>query len=92
MGVTVTIVPSKVELFAGETQLFVATVVGSDDRAVTWAIQEQGGGTITSSGLYTAPKLQGLYHVVASSRGNPQKKAVAAVTVLTYYDPPPAHP
>lgn len=88
--VTVTITPTKVTLFAGETQTFVATVVGADNRSVNWSVEEQDGGAITDMGLYTAPKLQGVYHINAASRARPEANAVAIVTVLTYCDPVPA--
>jgi len=89
--VTVTITPLKATLFAGETQTFVATVVGIDDKTVIWAVDEENGGTITALGQYTAPKIQGVYHVTATSRGQPKAKGVATVTVLAYCDPlPPA--
>jgi hypothetical protein len=88
--VTVTITPTKVTLFAGETQTFVATVVGADYRSVNWSLGEQDGGAITDMGLYTAPKLQGVYHINAASRARPEANAVAIVTVLTYCDPVPA--
>jgi uncharacterized protein YjdB len=90
--VTVTINPAKATLFAGETQAFVATVVGVDDKAVSWAVDEENGGTIRESGLYTAPKIQGVYHITAVSRGRPQTKGIATVTVLTYCDPFPLTP
>lgn len=88
--VTVTIAPTKVTLFAGETQTFVATVVGTDNQSVNWSVEEQDGGVITDMGLYTAPKLQGVYHITATSRGRPAANSVATVTVLTYCDPVPA--
>ena len=86
--ITVSITPSEVTLFARETHGFAATVTGAGDRTVTWAVDEENGGTITDLGLYTAPTIQGVYHVTATSKANPQKKAVATVTVLTYCDPP----
>jgi len=90
-NVTVTISPARTALFAGEMQTFVATVVGIDDKTVSWAVDEDNGGSITELGQYTAPKIQGVYHITATSRGRPQTKAVATVTVLTYCDPlPPA--
>lgn len=82
-----TITPSKATLFAGEALVFAATVVGIDNKAVDWSVQEENGGTITNSGLYTAPKIQGVYHVTATSRVRPHTQAVVAVTVLTYCDP-----
>jgi hypothetical protein len=88
---TVTITPGKVTLFAGESQAFIATVIGLGDKSVNWAVEEENGGTITDRGVYTAPKIQGVYHVTATSGARPPIKAVAAVTVLTYCDPlPPA--
>ncbi|HYL12002.1 MAG TPA: hypothetical protein VEV41_03150 [Terriglobales bacterium] len=87
---TLTISPAKATLFAGETQIFVAKVVAEVDGIVTWSVDEEDGGTITSWGVYTAPKVQGVYHVTATSTLNPQKKASATVTVFAYYDPPAA--
>ena len=88
--VTVTITPTKVTLFAGETQTFVATVVGTDNQSVNWSVEEPDGGAITDTGHYTAPKLQGVYHITATSRARPEANAVVIVTVLTYCDPVPA--
>jgi len=88
--VRVTITPTKVTLFAGETQTFVTTVVGTDNQSVNWSVEEQDGGVITDMGLYTAPKLQGVYHITATSRAKPAANSVAIVTVLTYCDPVPA--
>ena len=88
--VTVTISPTKVTLFAGETQTFVATVAGIDNKALNWSVEEQDGGAVTDLGRYTAPKVQGVYHITATSRDRPAAKAVATVTVLTYCDPLPA--
>jgi hypothetical protein len=41
-------------------------------------------------GLYVAPKIQGVYHITATSTANRQKRAVATVTVLAYCDLPGA--
>jgi|SRR5262245_49792033 len=72
--VTVTISPAKATVFAGEMQTFVVTVIGVDDKTVSWAVDEENGGTITQLGQYTAPKIQGVYHITATSRGRPQTK------------------
>lgn len=88
--ITVTITPAKATPFAGEAQTFVATVVGINNKAVNWSVEEEDGGTITDTGLYTAPKIQGVYHITATSRGRPEAKCVATITVLAYCDPPPA--
>ncbi len=87
-SISVSINPPKITLFAGETRRFIASVNGTDEKTVSWAVEEENGGTITDLGLYTAPTIQGVYHVIATSKANPRKKAVATVTVLTYCDPP----
>ncbi len=87
-NLSVTITPRKVTLFAGETQVFVATVLGGADKTVTWSVDDEDGGSVTNQALYTAPKVQGVYHVTAASATDPQKQAVANVTVLTYCDAP----
>ena len=86
-NITLTITPAKATLFAGEMLPFVATVVGIDDQTVNWTVEDENSGSITDSGRYTAPKIQGVYHITATSRARPQTKAVATVTVLTYCDP-----
>ena len=85
--IIVTITPPKATLYSGETQFFLAKVVGCDPL-VTWSVKEEDGGTITDEGLYTAPKLHGVYHVTAATTSDPRTKAVAEVTVLAYCDPP----
>lgn len=85
--VTVTITPTQVTLFAGETQAFLATLVGTENQSVNWSVDEQDGGAVTDLGHYTAPKLQGVYHITATSKARPEAKSSATVTVLTYCDP-----
>lgn len=90
-SIVVKVSPAKVTLFAGEVRTFAATVFGTDLKDVTWAVEEENGGSITPLGQYTAPKIQGVYHITAISKVRPQSKAVAIVTVLAYCDPlPPA--
>ncbi len=88
-NVRLTVQPAEATVYAGEIRTFVATVIGLDDKSVTWAVQEDDGGSISVAGLYIAPKIQGVYHVTATSTGNPNLKAIATITVLAYYDPGP---
>jgi hypothetical protein len=61
---------------------FSASVAGAADTSVDWSVQEgAAGGTVTPAGLYTAPQDAGTYHVVATSRADRTRSAVAAVTV-----------
>lgn len=80
--VSVSLTPGSVSLNPGQTQQFVATVTGTSNPAVTYKIVEgASGGTLTDSGLYTAPATTGTYHVVATSVADPTKVGVATVTV-----------
>jgi hypothetical protein len=80
--VTVTVAPNSVTLLLGATQSFTATVTGTTNTEVTWSVQEGFGGTIDSTGLYTAPQNStGTFHVVATSQANPAAKGIAAVAV-----------
>ena len=72
----VTITPNAPTVDACKTVQFVGT---TDRGALTYFVTEVGGGTVNSSGLYTAPSVSGLYHVVATSDAG--GSATAAVTV-----------
>ena len=76
---TATVVP-------GQTQQFTATVTGTGNTAVTWSVDNVGGGspqhgTISSSGLYTAPQQSGTHTVTATSVADTTKSASVSVTV-----------
>jgi hypothetical protein len=77
--VTVTISPQA-------QLLFLASVSGTDNKAITWRVLEvTDGGTIRSvnesTGEYTAPSAPGTYHVAAVSEANPAATATATITV-----------
>jgi hypothetical protein len=81
-NVVVTISPENVTLNTGATQTFKATVTGTSNTNVTWSVLEgASGGTVSGSGVYTAPNTVGTYHVVATSQANPTKSATATITV-----------
>jgi len=75
---TVEISPKTANVKAGGTQSFTATVTGTDDHTVTFSAT---GGTITPSGVFTAPATAGGYAIVATSFADPAATAVAIVTV-----------
>lgn len=81
--ISVAVGPTSVPLLGGAAQQFTATVGGSTNTAVTWSTT---GGTVSASGLYTAPVLAGTYTVKATSVADPTKSASASVTVTV---PPP---
>jgi hypothetical protein len=60
ISVTVSTNPAVTQVYTGTTQQFTATVTGSTNQAVNWYVEGSSGGdamfgTITSTGLYTAP-------------------------------------
>jgi len=82
--IAVSVSPSSAATTTGSALTFSATVTGAvpgQSTAVTWSVQESGGGTLDASGHYTAPAAAGTYHVVATSVVDPTKKDTAAVTV-----------
>ncbi len=79
--VQISLSPANVTLNMGATQAFSATVTGSSNKTVTWSVVEADGGSISSSGLYTAPARLGTYHVKATSVADPSRSAQATVIV-----------
>lgn len=90
--ITVTITPTTQNVHVSTTQQFTATVTGGGglSQAVTWSAGGIVGGnvivgTISSSGLYTAPALvpqPALVTITATSVADPSKKASAVATVI----------
>src|SRR5438067_968395 len=70
--------PSTVQLGPNDAQQF---TFSPTTVQVTWSVAEGTGGTISQSGLYTAPGYSGVFHVVATSTTNSAANAQAVVTV-----------
>jgi hypothetical protein len=84
IGVTVT--PATATISTVQTQQFTATVVNSNNQAVTWRVDGvQGGnasvGVISAGGLYTPSPLAATHSVAATSVADPSKNSSASVTV-----------
>ena len=77
-SVSVAIVPLTATVPEGGSLSFLATVKGVADTTVRWSVT---GGSITSSGVYTAPNTVGIYSVVATSVADAKAFASAVVTV-----------
>ncbi|MFN0104214.1 MAG: SBBP repeat-containing protein [Bryobacteraceae bacterium] len=90
--VTVTVEPGAVSLTAGRTQQFTATVSGAANTAVTWTITPAIG-TISASGLYTAPAsflAEAAVTVRATSVAETSRSGTATVNLtLPPVTPPP---
>jgi RHS repeat-associated protein len=83
--VAVTIAPTAATLYGGQTQQFSATVSNTSNTAVSWSTSPSGIGTISSSGLYSAPASitsQQTVTVKATSQAYPSASASATVTLL----------
>jgi phospholipase C len=86
--VSVSVTPSTATLDAGATQQFQATVTGSSNTAVQWQVNQVAGGnaqagTISDTGLYTAPQTTTALTVTitAIASADSSKSATASVTV-----------
>ena len=81
--VAVRIDPSEVSVAAGATYALHAMVENSASTAFTWSIDEgEDGGLINAkTGVYTAPRAPGVYHVVATSAVDETARAVTTVSV-----------
>ena len=78
-AVSVSISPTSASITTGSTQQFTETVTGSSNTSVTWSVT--GGGSVSSSGLFTAPSTAGSCTVKATSVADTTKSASAVVTV-----------
>lgn len=74
--------PGAAAIEAGDQLSLTATVTGSAVTTVSWSVAEgTAGGTVSTSGVYTAPAQAGTYHVTARSVADPTRAAEAVVTV-----------
>jgi hypothetical protein len=77
----VSVSPTSAKTTTGGTLQFSASVQGSaSDKSVSW---QAANGSITSSGLYTAPSNAGSDTITATSNADSTKSATAQVTVNT---------
>ncbi|MBU8898586.1 hypothetical protein DRW03_07750 [Corallococcus sp. H22C18031201] len=91
--VAVSVTPKTATVGQGAVVNLTAEVTGASVVAVTWAVE--GGatnGTVTSSGVYTAPNKPGTYTVTATSVADASKSDSATITVpvagtVSYVDP-----
>lgn len=79
-GTSITISPTSANLASQAKQQFTATLNGSADTAVTWSTSA---GTISNTGVFTAPKVSSSTSVTitATSSSNSATHADAAATV-----------
>ena len=84
-GVTVSVSPASATLYGQQTKQFTATVTNTTNTAVSWSISPSNAGSISASGLYTAPSTistQQTVTVTAISQANTAVSASATVTLM----------
>jgi hypothetical protein len=90
-SISVTVTPATASLFLGDAQTFTATVTGASDTSVTWSVGGIPGGTpatgtITITGVYTAPQnlpTPSTVTVTAQSVADPAKQTAAKIIILS---------
>lgn len=88
-GIRVQVLPSTATIGPNETFQFTATVTGSTNTGVAWSVSSSAAagtpiGTISSTGLYTAPNSSpGAITITAQSSADPTQTATASVTVAS---------
>jgi hypothetical protein len=80
--VTVSVSGLSSPMKMGTSHAFTASVNNSVSQAVTWSVVEAGGGSITQSGVYTAPATPGTYTVRAAAVADSSASGIAPVPVL----------
>lgn len=81
--IRVVVSPALASVQTNGTRQFAAQVDGTTDKRVSWSIDEgPAGGSVSATGLYSAPaSAGGPYRVRATSVADPSKSAAATVTV-----------
>ena len=96
LPIKVVISPSTAVLAPKATQQFTASVTGSSNTAVNWSVDKLPGGsttvgTVSATGLYTAPAIDGIHIVTATSQASAAASAIAAAYVSGIVTPIPAN-
>jgi hypothetical protein len=78
--------PASASLLGGQTQQFIATVANVGAASVTWSVTPAYAGSISASGLYTAPPIVGAPQTVtvtATANGNTATVTINLVPTAT---------
>lgn len=84
--VQISVAPAFATLTVTQNAAFTATVLGTTNAAVTWAVDgvpggSPGTGTISSSGVYTPPDTKGIHTITVTSQADLGKSASAQVAI-----------
>ena len=79
----VKVTPATATVKTGASIQILASVAGTDNKAVTWKLLEQvaGASVDPNTGVFTAPGSTGTFHVTAISQDNSDALAVATIMV-----------
>ena len=83
-GVTVAVNPSTPSLYPSQTMSFAASVTGNSNTGVTWSVSPSGVGSISNTGVYTAPAVianQQFVTIRATSVYDATRSGIAYVTL-----------
>ncbi|HEX7553230.1 MAG TPA: hypothetical protein VF378_06725 [Geothrix sp.] len=78
-NVNISISPGQAVVTVNTQVQFSASVGNAGNKVVTWAAT---GGTVDSTGLFTAPASPGTCYVIVTSQADPSKTATAVITVV----------
>jgi uncharacterized protein (DUF1800 family) len=89
-AISVQIGPTNATVHAGDGVNFTATVTGTSNTAVTWSVNNQGGGTaaigyLTAQGNYSSPSsvpTPNTVTIIATSVADPTRSSSAVVTLV----------
>jgi hypothetical protein len=86
--IAVAVTPTVANIAPGATVQFSVVVAGTTNQAVTWSVDgiaggNAGVGTISPTGLYTAPGAAGAHSITATSSVNPTLPVTSAGAVVT---------
>ena len=92
---TIAISPQTMSVFVGQTIPFTATVSGTNNPGVTWSVNDVVGGnatvgTISATGLYTAPAVPPSANIVSVKAAGVANPGLIASAFVTITNPQPA--
>jgi hypothetical protein len=76
-----TIEPAAARVHPGGSLAFSVKVRGIEPPKIAWSVDDSKGGSISATGVYTAPSRSGYYHVTATAQAEGSPSATAAVRV-----------
>jgi hypothetical protein len=77
--ISISIEPKQVTVKANDQFQFAASVGAAGNKTVLWSAT---GGSVTDTGLFTAPEATGTCYVVATSQADQSKTAASVVTII----------